>query len=153
MKSIKVLIKKEAGAEDLPLPAYQTPGSSGLDLHAAVDKPTEIQPGKTALVSTGVSISIPPGYEGQIRPRSGLALRHGILLPNAPGTIDSDYRGIISVIMTNLGREPFMVERGMRIAQLVIQPVVRAELEVVKELDETARAGKGFGHTGRGIKQ
>ncbi len=153
MKSIKVLIKKEADAEGLPLPAYQTSGSSGLDLHAAIKAPTTLLPGETKLVSTGISISIPEGYEGQVRPRSGLALKHGITLLNAPGTIDSDYRGIISVIMTNLGREPFTVERGMRIAQLVFGPVARAELEVVPELDETARSNQGFGHTGHGIKR
>lgn len=153
MKNIKVLIKKETGAEDLPLPAYQTHGSSGLDLHAAVPAPVTLDPGETKLISSGVAVSIPEGFEGQVRPRSGLALKYGITLLNAPGTIDSDYRGTISVIMTNLGRKPFTIERGMRIAQLVFQPIVRAELEVVDSLDETARAGKGFGHTGYGIKR
>ena len=150
MRNVKVFIKKEAAAEGLPLPCYQTPGSSGLDLHAAVETSVEILPGETKLISTGISMSIPEGDEGEVRPRSGLALNHGITLPNSPGTIDSDYRGIISVIMTNLGKKPFVVQRGMRIAQLVIHPVVRAELEVVPSLDETTRAGKGFGHTGIG---
>ncbi len=151
--AIRVLVKIEAEAEGLPLPAYQTTGSSGVDLHAAIKTPVVLLPGETKLISAGISVSIPDGYEGQVRPRSGLALKHGITLPNAPGTIDSDYRGIISVIMTNAGRETFTVERGMRIAQLVFAPVTRAELEVVPELDETTRAGQGFGHTGHGIKR
>ncbi len=148
MKIVKVRIKREAGAEDLPLPAYQTSGSSGMDLYCAATDPGVIAPGQTRLVSTGISISLPKGFEAQVRPRSGLALKHGITLPNSPGTIDCDYRGIISVIMHNLGSQAFELKHGMRIAQLVIAPVTKVALEEVSNLDETARAAGGFGHTG-----
>lgn len=147
---LRVAVARVAGAEDLPLPAYATDGAAGLDLAAAVDGTLEIAAGARALVPTGLRIAVPVGFEAQVRPRSGLALRHGILLPNAPGTIDADYRGEIQVIVWNTGSEPFVVARGDRIAQLVIAPVARASLEVVPELDATARGAGGFGHTGRG---
>ena len=149
MKAVKVRIKQEIDAKDLPLPGYQTPGSSGMDLQSAVSDDVLLQPGDTQLISTGISISLPEGYEAQVRPRSGLALKHQITLLNSPGTIDSDYRGVISVIMYNAGKQSFKITRGMRIAQLVIQPVVQAELEVVGELDDTLRSVNGFGHTGQ----
>ena len=151
MKTVKILIRKEADAADLPLPAYMTAGASGMDLCSSERSEIELKPGETKLVSTGMSISIPQGFEAQIRPRSGLALKHGITLLNSPGTIDSDYRGIISVIMTNLGKETFVIKRGMRIAQMVIQEVVLAEFQLVDELDPTARSKGGFGHTGTEI--
>ena len=138
------------GAEDLPLPAYATDAAAGLDLPAAVEKDFVLAPGERALVPTGFRVELPAGFEGQVRPRSGLALRHGIVLPNAPGTIDSDYRGELRVILWNTGSEPFVIRRGDRIAQLVIAPVARAELVLAEALDETARGDGGFGHTGRG---
>lgn len=133
---------------DLPLPAYATAGAAGMDLLAAVADPVEIAPGARALIPTGIAIALPAGYELQIRPRSGLALRNGIVLPNSPGTIDEDYRGELKVIVLNAGDAPFRVERGMRIAQAVLAPVVRAAWREVEELDETARAAGGFGSTG-----
>jgi dUTP pyrophosphatase len=150
--SVRVRIARLRGAEDLPLPSRATSGSSGFDLHAAVDTDQTIAPGDRALIPTGLRIAVPPGYEAQVRPRSGLALRHGIVLPNAPGTIDSDYRGEIRVILLNAGTEPFAVRRGDRIAQLVIAPVARAAFELVDELDGTARGAGGFGHTGTRAK-
>jgi dUTP pyrophosphatase len=144
-----VRVRRRAGTEDLPLPAYQTTGSAGMDLHAAVDAPVEIAPGKIELVPTGVFVEIPPGFEGQVRARSGLALKHGLMLPNSPGTIDSDYRGELQVILGNVSRQPYTITRGMRFAQLVIAAVVQARIEEVHELTETARSGGGFGHTGR----
>jgi dUTP pyrophosphatase len=123
-------------------------GASGMDLCAAVDGDLTIMPGEIKLISTGISVSIPEGYEAQIRPRSGLALKHGITFVNTPGTIDSDYRGVISLIVTNLGPEPYVVKRGVRMAQMVIQEVVRAQIEMVKDLENTVRAHGGFGHTG-----
>lgn len=122
--------------------------ASGLDLCANVEGEVVLQPGDIKLVSTGISVSIPRGYEAQIRPRSGLALKHGITLVNTPGTIDSDYRGVISLIVTNLGREPYTIRRGARMAQMVLQEVIRAEIQEVEELETTARAAGGFGHTG-----
>ncbi len=136
-------------ARDLPLPRYQTPGSAGMDLHAAVTAPLALAPGARALVPTGLRIGLPPGWEGQVRPRSGLALRHGVTLLNSPGTIDADFRGELQVILVNLGQDPFVVERGMRIAQLVLAPVARAQLvELAAIEDETERGAGGFGHTG-----
>lgn len=134
--------------EGLPLPAYATDGAAGMDLLAAVDASLLIPPGGRALVPTGLRIALPPGYELQVRPRSGLALKHGILLPNSPGTIDEDYRGELGVILVNAGGSLFTVERGMRIAQAVIAPVVRAAWREVAELPETARGSGGFGSTG-----
>jgi len=125
-----------------------TKGSSGVDLYSAEPDNVVIQPREIRLISTGIRISLPQGYEAQIRPRSGLALKHGITLVNTPGTIDSDYRGVISLIMVNLSDKPFVVERGMRVAQMVIQEFVSADFEMVTELDQTARSTGGFGHTG-----
>jgi dUTP pyrophosphatase len=148
MKAAKVLIRREASATDLPLPTYMTAGASGMDLCAAVTEDISIAVGSTELIPTGFSVAIPEGYEAQIRPRSGLALKHGITFLNSPGTIDSDYRGEIKLITTNFGKEPFIVKRGMRMAQMVISEVVKVVLEEVKSLDDTARASGGFGHTG-----
>jgi dUTP pyrophosphatase len=125
-----------------------TDQAAGMDLRAAVRQPVSLSPGDFALIPTGIRIAVPPGCEGQVRPRSGLAARHGISLVNSPGTVDADYRGEVCVVLVNHGREPFVVNRGDRIAQLVICPVTRAQVMVVEELDETARGGGGFGHTG-----
>jgi len=132
----------------LPLPAYATPGAAGCDLLAAVDASVTLAPGTRALVPTGLLIAVPAGYELQIRPRSGLALKHGIMVANSPGTIDEDYRGELQVILLNAGTEPFVIERGMRIAQAVLAPVVRAEWMEVEALDATMRGTAGFGSTG-----
>lgn len=146
---IIVSVRRIPGNEDIPLPEYATPGSAGLDLRAAVDSDVVLLPGERKLIPTGLSLAIPEGYEGQVRPRSGLALKHGISMANTPGTIDSDYRGPVQVIMINLGDEPFVVRRGDRIAQLVICPVAHARLVEVESLPETARNDGGFGHTGK----
>jgi dUTP pyrophosphatase len=132
----------------VPLPEYQTQGSAGMDLRAAVAEPVTLPPGERRFVKTGLAVAIPPGFEGQVRPRSGLALRHGIGIVNAPGTIDSDYRGEIGIVLVNLGHDPFVVEPLARIAQLVIAPVARAELVVVESLDATERGSGGYGSTG-----
>lgn len=136
--------------EGLPLPAYQSEAAAGLDLLAAVpaDAPIEIAPGKRAQVPTGLAIALPAGTEGQVRPRSGLAARHGVTVLNAPGTIDADYRGEVQVVLINHGDAPFTVERGARIAQLVVAPVLRVVTEEVVTLDDTARGANGFGSTG-----
>ena len=147
MNSVRIVVKRRPGTEDLGLPEYQTPGASGLDLLAALEEDADLAPGDIRLIPTGLFLEIPPGYEAQVRPRSGLALRHGLTVANTPGTIDSDYRGEVGVILINLGCEPVTVVRGMRVAQLVVQPVVRAEL-VEGEPNATERAGGGFGHTG-----
>ena len=141
-------------AADLPLPAYQSVGASGLDLLAAIpaDRPVTIEAGAVASIPAGIAIALPAGLEGQVRPRSGLAARHGVTVLNSPGTIDADYRGEIAVILINHGRESFAVTRGMRIAQLVISPVAIAQLRKVKTLTETARGGGGFGSTGHKSK-
>jgi len=131
------------------LPAYQTSGSAGMDLKADVDGEILIPPMGRAKIPTGVALSMPPGVEGQVRPRSGLAIRHGVTCLNAPGTIDSDFRGEVCVILANFGEEPFAVRRGDRIAQIVFSRTLRAHLEVVRELEETPRGDGGFGHTGR----
>jgi len=133
---------------DLPLPAYATPGSAGLDLAAAIASPIELAPGARALIPTGFAIALPAGYEAQVRARSGLAIKHGLTVLNAPGTVDSDYRGEIGVVLVNLGEHRFTVTRGMRIAQLVVARVAQASLEEVATLPETARGGGGFGSTG-----
>jgi len=146
---LRVEIARSPGAEDLPLPTRATPGSSGYDLHAAVDGDVVIAAGERVLIATGFSIAVPSGHEAQIRPRSGLALAHGIVLPNAPGTIDADYRGELKVIVMNAGDESFVVRRGDRIAQLVIAPVEVAEWCEVERLAPTGRGAGGFGHTGR----
>ena len=138
-------------AEGLALPAYETSGSAGMDLRAAVpeDAPITLDPGARALVPTGLKIALEQGWEAQIRPRSGLALKHGISAPNTPGTIDSDYRGEVGVILINLGQEPFVIRRGERIAQMVIAAVAQATVVEVETLEDTARGAGGFGSTGR----
>jgi len=137
-------------AADLPLPQYQSALAAGLDLMAAVpaDRPVELVPGARAPIPTGIAIALPTGTEGQIRPRSGLAVRHGITVLNSPGTVDSDYRGELQVILVNLGSEPFVIQRGMRVAQLVIAPILQANLVETNALDVTERAEAGFGSTG-----
>lgn len=141
-------IRRRPGLDDLPLPQYMSAHAAGLDLYAANDEPITIAPGEIKLVPTGLFLEIPPGYEGQVRARSGLALRHGLMLPNAPGTIDADYRGELQVVLANCARAPYTIERGMRFAQLVISPVAHVEIIEVAELAETTRGGGGFGHTG-----
>ncbi|NBB64462.1 dUTP diphosphatase [Pseudomonas sp. ODNR1LW] len=150
-QSVAVQILRLPHAEGLSLPAYETAGAAGMDLRAAVpeDQPMTLAPGARALVPTGLKIALPLGYEAQVRARSGLALKHGIICPNAPGTIDSDYRGECGVILANIGAEPFVIRRGERIAQLVIAKHERADWVEVQELDETARGVGGFGSTGR----
>lgn len=132
----------------MPLPEYMSSGSSGMDLYAAVDEATVIEPGHIKMVSAGIYISLPEGYEAQIRPRSGLAIKHGIGIVNSPGTIDADYRGLINIILINFGNAPYEIKRGTRIAQMVINKVTRAEFEVVDDLERTIRNTGGFGHTG-----
>ena len=149
---VRILRVRGRRDADLPLPQFATSGSAAADLCAAVEKDVVIAPGERMLIPTGFALAIPAGYEGQVRPRSGLALRHGITLPNAPGTIDSDYRGEIQVILQNASDTPFVIRRGERIAQLAITPIVRAIFEEVEELDalgRTERGAGGFGHTGR----
>ncbi|HDM37925.1 MAG TPA: dUTP diphosphatase [Candidatus Omnitrophica bacterium] len=148
MKKINLKIKRSPQAKDLPLPKYMSEGSSGLDLYADVDNQITISPGEVKLISSGIYIDLPQGYEAQVRPRSGLALKHGITVLNTPGTIDSDYRGLVGVILINLGKEPFTIHRGDRIAQLVIKEVIQAEIEEVNDLGQTKRSEGGFGHTG-----
>ncbi|MGH7103642.1 MAG: dUTP diphosphatase [Acetobacteraceae bacterium] len=145
---VRVPVRRLAHAADLPLPGYATEGAAGLDLAAAITEPLAIAPGGRALVPTGLEVALPPGFELQIRPRSGLALRHGIVLPNSPGTIDQDYRGEIRVILLNAGEASFTLMRGMRIAQAVLAPVVRLCWLEVGELAVTERAAGGFGSTG-----
>ena len=142
----------EGADRDVPLPAYETPGAAGADLRANLPERGRVvlEPGQRALIPTGLRIEIPVGYEVQLRPRSGLALKHGITLPNSPGTIDSDYRGALGVIVMNAGQEVFEVAHGERIAQMVVAPVVQAGFVLVDRLSETARGGGGFGSTGRG---
>jgi dUTP pyrophosphatase len=145
---VNLRVQRLAHAEGLDLPGYATAGAAGMDLQAAVTTPVTVPPGGRALIPTGLRIAIPPSHELQIRPRSGLALKHGITLPNTPGTIDSDYRGELGVILLNTGAEPFVVTRGMRIAQAVLAPVLRAAWVEVASLDETDRGAGGFGSTG-----
>jgi dUTP diphosphatase len=146
--ALSVQIRRLPASDGLPLPTYMTAGAAGMDLCAAVDDDVVIEPRAIVLVPTGLEVAIPNGFEGQVRPRSGLAVRHGISLPNAPATIDADYRGEIRVPLINHGAEPFRVSRGMRIAQFVVAPVVRVAWQEVRELPETTRAGQGFGHSG-----
>lgn len=148
-RTVTVRITKDPACDDLPLPSYETEHAAGMDLRAAVTEPLTLQAGERALVPTGLRIALPEGYEAQIRPRSGLALKHGISLLNTPGTIDADYRGEIRIIMANLGQEPFTVQRGDRIAQMIVAPVTRAAWELCESLDETVRGEGGFGHTGK----
>lgn len=147
---MKVRLKRLAAARDLPLPAHASPGSAGFDLRAAVEDEVVIRPGERRLVPTGLVLEIPPGWEGQVRPRSGLALRHGIGILNAPGTVDSDYRGEVGVILVNLGEAPFSVKRGDRVAQLVIARVDPVEWEEAELLEDSGRGAGGFGSTGIG---
>ena len=147
MESIKVSIQKIAGSEDIPLPAYMTDQSAGMDICAAVTEETIILPGQRQKIPTGICISLPSGYEAQIRPRSGLAINQGITLLNSPGTIDADYRGEIALIVINHGKESFAVTRGMRLAQMVVQKIFQVDWVEVAKLDNTSRGNGGFGHT------
>lgn len=141
-------IRRRPGTEDLPRPQYMSEHAAGLDLYASNDEPITIAPGEIKLVPTGLYVEIPVGYEGQVRARSGLALRHGLMLPNAPGTIDADYRGELQVVLANCGPGPYTIERGMRFAQFVISPVAHVDVVEVDELATSARGDGGFGHTG-----
>jgi dUTP pyrophosphatase len=147
--SVAVALQVLPHGDGLPLPAYATPGSAGVDLTAALDRPLELRPGARAAVPTGIALALPEGFEAQVRPRSGLALKHGLAVLNSPGTIDADYRGEIRVILANLGSEPVTIARGERIAQLVVAPVSRVAFERVATLPATARGEGGFGSTGR----
>lgn len=149
MSPLALRVRRLAHGEGLPLPEPASPGSAGLDLRAAVDGELVLAPGARALVPTGLVLEIPPGYEGQVRPRSGLALRHGLVVPNSPGTIDSDYRGELQVILFNLGADPFAIRRGDRIAQLVIAPTVRVSWQEAESLAPSGRGEGGFGSTGK----
>ena len=147
-RPITIKIKRLTGGEGLPLPAFATQHAAGADLCAAVAGPTVVAAGEIAVIPCGFAMAIPPGYEAQVRPRSGLASRHGVTLVNTPGTIDADYRGEVHVPLINLGQTPFVVERGLRIAQMVVCPVPPVELVETDDLDETPRGTGGFGHTG-----
>ena len=147
MNEIEIEIVQLPGCSDLPLPRYMTEQAAGMDICAAVAEETTIAPGCRAVIATGLAIALPPGYEAQIRPRSGLAMKHGITLVNAPGTIDADYRGEIKLLLVNLGDKPFTVRRGDRVAQMVIQRVSRGRWRRREELPPTPRGGGGFGHT------
>jgi dUTP pyrophosphatase len=147
MEKIRVHIQKIAGSEDIPFPKYMTEQAAGMDIFAAVPADETILPGRRRKIPTGIAISLPEGYEAQIRPRSGLAIHQGITLLNSPGTIDADYRGEIALIVINHGEAPFVVQRGMRLAQMVIQKVCQAQWIESTELDETSRGSGGFGHT------
>jgi len=149
MSAVTVAVRRLPHGADLPLPEYATPDSAGLDLWAAVESPLTIEPGARALVPTGLAIALPPGFEAQVRPRSGLALKHGVTVLNAPGTIDADYRGEVGVILINHGAQPFTVERGQRIAQMVVARYERAVWAETDTLDASARGTGGFGSTGR----
>ncbi len=148
MNPTQVCVEILAHGQGLDLPAFETEGSAGADVRAAVVDPVTIEPGEIRLIPTGLRLAVPPGFEVQVRPRSGLALRSGITIPNSPGTIDSDYRGELKVILMNLGEIPFIVSRGERVAQLVLARVERIQWEAVASLDDTARGEGGFGHTG-----
>ena len=147
---LTIAIRRLPHGEDLALPAYATPGSAGLDLVAALVQPVELLPGGRVLIPTGLAMALPEGYEAQIRPRSGLALKHGITVLNAPGTVDSDYRGEVSVLLVNLGDRPVRIARGERIAQMVVAPVTRIAWREQTTLDDTRRGAGGYGSTGRG---
>jgi len=148
MQKLKIKVIRSDNALDLPLPGYMSDGASGMDIYAAVPDPVLFLPGEIKLIPTGITIAVPEGYEAQIRPRSGLALKYGIIVVNSPGTIDADYRGEIKVILANIGQVPFTVNRGDRIAQIVFQAVYQAQWEEVETLEETERGTGGFGHTG-----
>jgi dUTP pyrophosphatase len=147
-EAVEIKVKRMRGHEDMPLPAYETEGSSGMDLRAAVSESIMLNPGEIKLIPTGLAVSIPRGFEAQIRPRSGLALNHGIGMVNSPGTIDSDYRGEIGLVMINWGERPFEIRRGDRIAQMLITRIYRARMLEVGDLDSTCRGEGGFGHSG-----
>lgn len=149
MTDTVLYVQQLPGAQDLPPPSYMSEHASGLDLRAAVSAPTTLAPGACHLVPTGLRVALAPGYEGQVRPRSGLASEHGVTVLNAPGTVDADYRGEVSVLLVNHGPRPFIINRGDRIAQLVVAPVTRVRVQLVDQLDATARGDGGFGHTGR----
>jgi dUTP pyrophosphatase len=149
MKETVIRVKTLAHHDGLPLPRYATSTASGMDLHAAIEESISLAPGQRVLVPTGLRIELPPGTEGQIRPRSGLAMEHGVTILNAPGTIDSDYRGEIKILLINLGENTSQIYRGDRIAQLVIHNVLRGEVRLVEALENTERGEGGFGHTGR----
>ena len=148
MEKLTIRIQRCAGCDDVPLPRYMTSAAAGMDVYAAVEDELVIDPGQRAKIPTGFSIELPPGYEAQIRPRSGMAIRNGITLVNSPGTVDADYRGRVAVILINHGRESFTVKRGDRIAQMIVQRVCRVSWLEVGELTSTARGDGGFGHTG-----
>lgn len=145
---IRIPVQRLPGTEDLPYPAYATPEAAGVDLQAALTDPIDVEPGGIALIPTGLKIALPSGYEGQVRPRSGLALKYGLTVLNSPGTIDADYRGEIAVILINHGREPCRIQRGQRIAQLVVAKVERIVWDPGTDLTDSSRGGGGFGHTG-----
>jgi dUTP pyrophosphatase len=145
---ISIAIKRMPGAEDLVLPAYESDGASGMDVRAAVQSMVRLEPGQRAVIPAGFAIEVPPGYEAQLRPRSGLSAKHGVTLVNSPGTIDSDYRGEVAVVLINLGTDAFEVSRGSRIAQIVIAPVSRARWNEVQDLSTSRRDVGGFGHSG-----
>lgn len=147
--TVTVRLARAPGAEDLPLPDYATAGAAGMDLRAAVDDEVRLQPGERRAVATGILIAVPPGFEAQVRPRSGIALRSGIGMVNAPGTIDSDFTGELQVILINHGSEPWAIRRGDRIAQLVVAPVARVIWDEQATLNPTSRGAGGFGHTGQ----
>lgn len=146
--AVEIAISRAEDGEDLPLPAYATPGAAGMDLHAACTAPVTLQPGERCLISAGFRVALPEGYEAQVRPRSGLAIRHGVTCLNAPGTIDADYRGVVGVILINHGAEAFTIQRGDRIAQLIVSPVARAAWRETDSLPDSERSEGGFGHTG-----
>ena len=146
--TVRLEIQRLPHARDLPAPAYQSQMAAGLDLVAAVEDAVELAPGARSLVPTGIAMALPPGFEGQVRPRSGLAAKNGVTVLNTPGTIDADYRGEVKVILINLGSDLFIIERGLRIAQLVIAPVIQATIVEVDSLSGTARGAGGFGSTG-----
>jgi dUTP pyrophosphatase len=148
MTQVEIAVTRLPHNADLPLPAYETAQSAGMDLAAAIDAPLSLAPGERAMVPTGLAIALPAGYEAQVRPRSGLAAKNGVTVLNTPGTVDADYRGEVKVILINLGQEAFEIERGMRIAQMVIAPVTQASFAEVDSLTETARGTGGFGSTG-----
>ena len=148
MKNIELRVKKVRSNAHVEIPQYMSEGASGLDLFVSIDNDIELKPLERALIPTGVSVSIPPGCEAQIRPRSGLAIKHGITLLNSPGTIDSDYRGEINLIVINLGQELFIIKNGMRLAQMIISPYIKVTINLVEDIDNTKRGGGGFGHTG-----
>ena len=148
MSTVRIRIRRLDSCKDVPLPEYETEGASGMDLRAAVEGKVVLNPGEVRLIPTGLVVSIPRGYEAQIRPRSGLALKYGVGMVNSPGTIDSDYRGEIGLVMINWGQAPFVIQRGDRVAQMVISKVTRAEFSEVNDLESTKRGEKGFGHSG-----